>query len=212
MTPSLRSVPCVVLMDYLDQLFTRCQGVMYNFFNRPGGRHSKLTVLAIANTMDLPERTLRNKISSRLGLTRITFPGYTHFRLMTIIQSCLEGVSGNMVDADAVQVGSRKLTAISGDARRALDICRRAIEMVEYSPSKDNENNQPPSSPSRRKSGAISPSNATGSGLKAGAESPSPRRPSGVGEGMLRDMLDEGERIVLAQAVSSGPWWWSEGG
>ncbi|RPB04581.1 hypothetical protein L873DRAFT_1798868 [Choiromyces venosus 120613-1] len=80
-----------------------------------------------------------------------------------------------MVDADAVQVGSRKLAAVSGDARRALDICRRALEMVEYSPRKDNENNQPPSSPSRRKSGAISLSNASGSGLKAGAESPSPR-------------------------------------
>ena len=66
--PSPRRVPCVVLMDELDQLVTKNQSVMYNFFNWPGLRHSKLIVLAVANTMDLPERTLSNKISSRLGI------------------------------------------------------------------------------------------------------------------------------------------------
>jgi origin recognition complex subunit 1 len=66
-TPSPRRVPCVVLMDELDQLVTKTQSVMYNFFNWPGLRHSRLIVLAVANTMDLPERTLSNKISSRLG-------------------------------------------------------------------------------------------------------------------------------------------------
>jgi origin recognition complex subunit 1 len=65
--PSPRRVPCVVLMDELDQLVTKNQSVMYNFFNWPGLKHSRLIVLAVANTMDLPERTLSNKISSRLG-------------------------------------------------------------------------------------------------------------------------------------------------
>lgn len=65
--PSPRRVPCVVLMDELDQLVTKNQSVMYNFFNWPQLRHSRLIVLAVANTMDLPERTLSNKISSRLG-------------------------------------------------------------------------------------------------------------------------------------------------
>ena len=129
--PSPRRIPCVVLMDELDQLVTKNQSVMYNFFNWPAMRHSKLIVLAVANTMDLPERTLSNKISSRLGLTRITFPGYTHTQLMEIITSRLEGVPGNIVDKDAVQFASRKVAAVSGDARRALDICRRAVEIAE---------------------------------------------------------------------------------
>lgn len=101
--PSPRRVPCVVLMDELDQLVTKTQSVMYNFFNWPGLRHSRLIVMAVANTMDLPERTLSNKISSRLGLTRITFPGYNHEQLMKIIQSRLEGVPGHIVEPDAVQ-------------------------------------------------------------------------------------------------------------
>ncbi|KAG8675456.1 Origin recognition complex, subunit 1 [Fusarium poae] len=142
--PSPRRIPCVVLMDELDQLVTKNQAVMYNFFNWPTLRHSRLIVLAVANTMDLPERTLSNKISSRLGLTRITFPGYNHEQLMRIIQSRLEGVPGNIVDPDAIQFASRKVAAVSGDARRALDICRRAVELAEADAPID------PTTPSKR--------------------------------------------------------------
>lgn len=129
--PSPRRVPCVVLMDELDQLVTKNQSVMYNFFNWPGLKHSRLIVLAVANTMDLPERTLSNKISSRLGLTRITFPGYNFQQLSQIIQSRLEGVPGDIVSADAITFASKKVASVSGDARRALDICRRAVEIAE---------------------------------------------------------------------------------
>jgi origin recognition complex subunit 1 len=129
--PSPRRVPCVVLMDELDQLVTKNQSVMYNFFNWPQLRHSRLIVLAVANTMDLPERTLSNKISSRLGLHRITFKGYTHAQLIQIIESRLQNVPGHIVHPDAVQFASRKVAAVSGDARRALDICRRAVELAE---------------------------------------------------------------------------------
>jgi origin recognition complex subunit 1 len=130
-TPSPRRVPCVVLMDELDQLVTKNQGVMYNFFNWPGLKHSRLIVLAVANTMDLPERTLSNKISSRLGLHRITFKGYTHSQLIQIIESRLANVPGRIVHPDAIQFAARKVAAVSGDARRALDICRRAVEIAE---------------------------------------------------------------------------------
>jgi len=50
---------------------------------------------------------------------------------MKIIQSRLEGVPGDIVTSDAVQFASRKVAAVSGDARRALDICRRAVELAE---------------------------------------------------------------------------------
>lgn len=57
----------VVLMDELDLLVTSKQTVMYNFFEWPNWLHSRLIVVAVANTMDLPERMLSNKVSSRLG-------------------------------------------------------------------------------------------------------------------------------------------------
>lgn len=50
---------------------------------------------------------------------------------MKIIQSRLDGIPGNIVEPDAAQFASRKVAAVSGDARRALDICRRAVELAE---------------------------------------------------------------------------------
>lgn len=61
----------VVLMDELDLLVTAKQTVMYNFFEWPNWLHSRLIVVAVANTMDLPERMLSNKVSSRLGELRL---------------------------------------------------------------------------------------------------------------------------------------------
>lgn len=39
---------------------------MYNLFEWPKRRHARLVVLAIANTMDLPERIMINRVASRL--------------------------------------------------------------------------------------------------------------------------------------------------
>jgi hypothetical protein len=54
-------------MDELDQLMTAKQDVVYNFFNWPTLADSKLVVLAVANTMDLPERVMSGRVRSRLG-------------------------------------------------------------------------------------------------------------------------------------------------
>ena len=58
----------VVLMDELDQLVTPKQDVVYNFFNWPTLVGSKLVVIAVANTMDLPERVMTGRVRSRLGI------------------------------------------------------------------------------------------------------------------------------------------------
>jgi hypothetical protein len=41
--------------------------VVYNFFNWPTLVGSKLVVIAVANTMDLPERVMTGRVRSRLG-------------------------------------------------------------------------------------------------------------------------------------------------
>jgi len=50
-------------------------------------------------------------------------------KLQEIVNSRLDGFSA--FDADAVQLVARKVAAVSGDARRCLDICRRAVEIAE---------------------------------------------------------------------------------
>lgn len=68
----------VVLMDELDQLMTTKQDVVYNFFNWPTLVGSKLVVLAVANTMDLPERVMTGRVRSRLGKSLLSLPSF-HF-------------------------------------------------------------------------------------------------------------------------------------
>lgn len=64
---TVRWCDSVVLMDELDQLVTTKQDVVYNFFNWPTLVGSKLVVIAVANTMDLPERVMSGRVRSRLG-------------------------------------------------------------------------------------------------------------------------------------------------
>lgn len=130
-----KRLPLVVLLDELDQIVTKNQTVMYNFFNWPTMESSKLIVVAVANTMDLPERLLTNKISSRLGLNRIPFTAYTYEQLAQIIRHRLEHLSRDndklIIASEAIEFASRKVASVSGDARRSLMICIRAVEIAE---------------------------------------------------------------------------------
>lgn len=47
---------------------------MYNLFDWPTRRHARLVVLTIANTMDLPERIMINRVASRLVRRRGLVP------------------------------------------------------------------------------------------------------------------------------------------
>lgn len=128
-TPSPKRKMTILLVDELDILCNRRQDVVYNILNWPTLPTAKLVVVTIANTMDLPERLLMGKITSRLGLTRLTFQPYNFQQLQEIL---LERVSGtDTFNKDAIQLVARKVAAVSGDARRALDICRRATEIAE---------------------------------------------------------------------------------
>ncbi|XP_032884499.1 origin recognition complex subunit 1 isoform X3 [Amblyraja radiata] len=130
-TPSPKRESTVLLVDELDLLWTRKQNIMYNLFDWPTRRQAKLVVLAVANTMDLPERIMMNRVASRLGLTRMSFQPYSYKQLQQIISSRLNRLRA--FENDAIQLVGRKVAALSGDARRALDICRRAAEICEYS-------------------------------------------------------------------------------
>ncbi|XP_051044383.1 origin recognition complex subunit 1 [Phodopus roborovskii] len=125
----------VLLVDELDLLWTYKQDVMYNLFDWPTHKGARLVVLAIANTMDLPERIMMNRVSSRLGLTRMSFQPYSHNQLKEILVSRLKHLKA--FEDDAIQLVARKVAALSGDARRCLDICRRATEICELSHNRD---------------------------------------------------------------------------
>jgi origin recognition complex subunit 1 len=119
----------VVLLDEIDQLVTRNQLVLYNLFDWPRRAHSKLIVIGIANTMDLPERLLP-KVHSRLGLQRVSFAAYSSAQLEQIARQRL-GPYATLFDTAALQLVARKVAATTADARRALEVMRRALLLAE---------------------------------------------------------------------------------
>ncbi|GAB0088488.1 Origin recognition complex subunit 1 [Sergentomyia squamirostris] len=129
-----KSKTTVLVVDELDMLCNRRQDVVYNLLDWPANRTAHLVVVTIANTMDLPERLLKGKVTSRLGLTRLTFKPYSFRQLQEIVTSRLAGFDA--FNGDALQLVARKVAAVSGDARRALDICRRAVEIAEQTHTK----------------------------------------------------------------------------
>lgn len=133
-----REKPIIVLLDELDLLLKRkvktgtinSASLLYNFFEWTGWPEAKIIVVAIANTMDLPERFLPNRIASRMGSNRINFKPYSYPQLMAIILHRKGGEWGRQFHPDALEYCCRKVSAVSGDARRALSLAQRAVDFL----------------------------------------------------------------------------------
>ena len=128
------------MLDELDYLVTSKQSVIYNLFEWATRPTSHMVVVGISNTMDLPERLLP-RVESRLNIRRVNFLPYSHEDIHAIISDRLGsldafGASSADGDADAddhygVTLVSRKVASVSGDVRRALEICRLAAQVAE---------------------------------------------------------------------------------
>ncbi|XP_063156751.1 cell division control protein 6 homolog isoform X2 [Candoia aspera] len=123
----------LVVLDEMDQLDSKGQDVLYTIFEWPSLPNSRLILIGIANALDLTDRILpRLQARPMCRPQLLNFPPYSKDQLASILQERLKKVSGEQVlDNAAIQFCARKVSAFSGDARKALDICRRAIEIVE---------------------------------------------------------------------------------
>ncbi|XP_072269792.1 cell division control protein 6 homolog [Pyxicephalus adspersus] len=87
---------------------------------------------AILSFLNLTDRILpRLQARPHCKPQLLNFSPYTKDQIATILQDRLTQVSGQVLDNVAIQFCARKVSAVSGDARKALDICRRAVEIVE---------------------------------------------------------------------------------
>ncbi|KPP63026.1 Cell division control protein 6-like [Scleropages formosus] len=129
-----KSGPAVLLiLDEMDQLDSKAQDVLYTIFEWPHLPGSRLCLIGVANALDLTDRILP-RLHTRPGCrpALLHFPPYSREELTAIVQDRVAHVASEvLLDASAVQFCARKVSAVSGDARKALDICRRAVEMVE---------------------------------------------------------------------------------
>lgn len=132
--PSTNAAPLIVVLDEMDHLLHTHDEVLHTLFCLPAQvrQHTstRLALVGIANSLDLTERFVPWLRS--LGVP----PALLHFAPLSAEEVC-ELLTARLRDAaamvtpPALQLLSRKLSASTGDVRRALDTCRQALDLAE---------------------------------------------------------------------------------
>lgn len=122
----------LLLLDEIDQLAGNKQSVLYSIFEWPALKNSKIVLVGIANALDLTDRLLtRLNTKCELKPKLLHFPSYTKEQIIDIFKSRLEDAGAMDIFApNTIQFLAAKVSAVSGDIRRALDIGRRVIEIA----------------------------------------------------------------------------------
>ena len=122
----------VLLVDEIDVMVTPQQNELFCLFEWASLPKSHLIIVCIANLMDLESR-LKPKLASRFGSNSVKFYAYKHEDLVEILHSRIEDV--DLFEPKSIELCSRKVSLIGGDARKALETCKRALDLL----SNDNE-------------------------------------------------------------------------
>lgn len=143
------------MLDEIDQLLSKDQDILYRIFEWPSLQGFKCSVIGIANALDLTQRFLPRLVAKDCKYfhycvpiltliisgapTHVVFSPYTAQQIADIIKDRLSELSqyyGNAGDGwmlmqnAAIELCARKAAAM-GDLRRAFDICRQSIEVME---------------------------------------------------------------------------------
>lgn len=128
----------LLVLDEVDQLESKDQAVLYTIFEWPALQGSKLALVGIANSLDLTERILpRLQVKEAYKPTLLHYPPYTKQQIIEILTARLaEGSKANesstpVITTRAIAFLAGKISSLSGDLRKALDVCRRALELAE---------------------------------------------------------------------------------
>lgn len=152
----------VTILDEMDQLLTKDQEVLYKLFQWSCMDNSKLTLIGIANALDMTDRFLPRLKAKNCEPQLLNFNPYQVSEIREIIMDRLFSLEGSdhpakedaedksshesnataavkggsprvvpLMQKPAIELCARKVAAATGDLRKALDICRQTIEMVE---------------------------------------------------------------------------------
>lgn len=136
----------VVVLDEMDYLITKDQQVLFQLFHcashlKSSVLKTKLVLIGISNALDLTDKFLPRLRSNGFNPESIQFMPYTGDQIKQVILSKLR----SLVDANkeniptatpfmhpaAIQLCCRKCAAVTGDLRKAFDICYKSFELVE---------------------------------------------------------------------------------
>ncbi|KAG7164448.1 Cell division control protein 6-like [Homarus americanus] len=125
----------LIMLDEVDQLDSKHQEVLYTIFEWPALAGSSLVLVGIANSLDLTDRILpRLQARPTFKPKLLHFPPYTKAEIIKIINHRIQeaGLGDvQVIRPTAIQFLAGKVASVAGDVRKALDVCRRAVELCE---------------------------------------------------------------------------------
>ena len=130
----------LVVLDEIDHLLTLDLEILYNLFEWSLARSSRLILIGIANALDLTDRFLPRLKAKNLKPQLLPFLPYTVPQIASVISTKLRsllppnGASPEyipFVHPTAIQFCSKKVASQTGDLRKAFDVVRRAIDLIE---------------------------------------------------------------------------------
>lgn len=117
----------ILLVDEVDVLLTNQQNELYCLLEWAGLPKSHFIIICIANLMDLDAR-LKPKLASRFGKTAVKFYPYKYDELKEIINSRVGEL--DVFEDSAIEYCSKQIANYGGDARKALEACKRALDLI----------------------------------------------------------------------------------
>ncbi|XP_073009880.1 cell division control protein 6 homolog [Typha latifolia] len=121
----------LIIVDEIDYLVTKDRAVLHDLFMLTTFPFSRCILIGIANAIDLADRFLPKLESLNCKPIVVTFRAYSKDQILKIIQERLMVLGYNVFQPLALEFCARKVAAASGDMRRALGVCRSAIEVLE---------------------------------------------------------------------------------
>ncbi|KAI1436723.1 cell division control protein [Xylaria sp. CBS 124048] len=126
----------LLILDEIDHILTLDLESLYKVFEWSMQKNSRLLLVGIANALDLTDRFLPRLKSRNLKPELLPFLPYSAVQIKTIITGRLkslvpEGSPLPFIHPAAIELCSRKVASQTGDLRKAFEICRRAIDLVE---------------------------------------------------------------------------------
>ena len=127
----------LVILDEVDSLVDLDLELLYSLFEWSLHASSRLVLIGIANALDLTDRLLPRLKNRNLKPELLPFMPYTAAQIAEVLTSKLRSLVPDekqmapFLHPAAIQFCAKKVASQTGDLRKAFDICRRAIDLVE---------------------------------------------------------------------------------
>ncbi|KAF5731507.1 Cell division control Cdc6 isoform 2 [Tripterygium wilfordii] len=121
----------LIIADELDYLISKDQAVLHDLFMLTTFPFSRCILIGIANAIDLADRFVPRLKALNCKPLIVTFRAYSKDQIVRILQERLMALPYIVFQPQTLELCARKVAAVSGDLRKALSICRSAIEMLE---------------------------------------------------------------------------------